>query len=73
MVSSRDLAIYSYAGRQVAEGVPPYVGNLNRAGPLAHLIPAIGVAGARVGGFEECSFVAGRRERSPFSYGNRPT
>lgn len=49
----RDLAVYSYAGQQVADGVPPYVGILNRAGPLAHLIPAIGVAGARVGGFDE--------------------
>ena len=50
---SRDLAIYSYAGQQVADGVPPYVGILNRAGPLAHLIPAIGAAGARVGGFDD--------------------
>ncbi len=49
----RDLAVYSYAGQQVADGVPPYVGILNRAGPLAHLIPAIGVAGVRVGGFDE--------------------
>ncbi len=49
----RDLAVYSYAGQQVADGVPPYVGILNRAGPLAHLIPAIGVAGARLGGFDE--------------------
>jgi hypothetical protein len=50
---SRDLAIYSYAGQQVFEGVPPYLGILNRAGPLAHLIPAVGVAGARVAGFED--------------------
>jgi hypothetical protein len=50
---SRDLGVYSYAGQQVADGVPPYLGILNRAGPLAHLIPAIGVAGARVGGFDE--------------------
>lgn len=45
---SRDLAVYGYAGQQVAEGVPPYVGILNRAGPLAHLIPGIGVLGARI-------------------------
>jgi len=50
---SRDLAIYSYGGQQVANGVPPYLGILNRAGPLAHLIPAIGVVGARIGGFDE--------------------
>jgi len=49
----RDLAIYSYAGQQVVEGVPPYMGILNRAGPLAHLIPAIGVVAARVGGLED--------------------
>ena len=39
---SRDLADYSYGGQQVAEGVPPYVAVINRAGPLAHLIPGIG-------------------------------
>jgi 4-amino-4-deoxy-L-arabinose transferase-like glycosyltransferase len=49
----RDLAIYTYGAQQVVEGVPPYVSILNRAGPLAHLIPALGVAGARVGGFED--------------------
>jgi 4-amino-4-deoxy-L-arabinose transferase-like glycosyltransferase len=49
----RDVAIYSYAGQQVAEGVPPYVGILNRAGPLAHLLPALGVAVARVGGIDD--------------------
>lgn len=50
---TRDLAVYSYAGQQVAEGVPPYVGILNRAGPLAHAIPGIGVGIARVGGFDD--------------------
>jgi hypothetical protein len=50
---TRDLAVYSYAGQQVAEGVPPYLGILNRAGPLAHVIPAIGVGIARVGGFDD--------------------
>ena len=50
---TRDLAIYAYAGQQVADGVPPYVGIVNRAGPLAHLIPGIGAAGARLVGVEE--------------------
>jgi hypothetical protein len=50
---SRDLGLFSYAGQQVANGVPPYLGLLNRQGPLAHLIPAVGVVGARVGGFDE--------------------
>ena len=43
-VLTRDLGVYSYAGQQAADGVPPYEGILNRAGPLAHVIPAIGVA-----------------------------
>ncbi|MET0997986.1 MAG: hypothetical protein ABWX73_04645, partial [Marmoricola sp.] len=50
---TRDLAVYSYAGQQVADGVPPYVGILNRAGPLAHAIPAVGVGIARVGHFDD--------------------
>ena len=50
---SRDLSLYSYAGQQVVEGVPPYQGVLNRAGPLAHLIPAVGVGLARLGGFDD--------------------
>ena len=39
---SRDLGDYAYGGQQVAEGVPPYVAVVNRAGPLAHLIPGVG-------------------------------
>ena len=40
---SRDLSVYTYAGQQVVDGHPPYLGILNRAGPLAHLAPALGV------------------------------
>ena len=50
---TRDLAIYSYAGQQVAEGVPPYLGVMNRAGPLAHAIPALGVLVARGLGLDD--------------------
>jgi 4-amino-4-deoxy-L-arabinose transferase-like glycosyltransferase len=50
---TRDLAVYSYAGQQVADGVPPYEGILNRAGPLAHAIPAVGVWIARLVGSDE--------------------
>lgn len=50
---TRDLAVYSYAGQQVAEGVPPYLGILNRAGPLAHAIPGVGVGISRLGGFDD--------------------
>ncbi|WP_374455361.1 hypothetical protein [Nocardioides sp.] len=50
---TRDLGIYAYAGQQVADGVPPYLGVLNRAGPLAHVLPGVGVLIARVGGLDE--------------------
>ncbi|MGH2828520.1 MAG: hypothetical protein ACRDKF_16285 [Actinomycetota bacterium] len=49
----RDVAIYSYGAQQVVEGVPPYVSLLNRAGPLAHFVPAVGVAAARAFGFND--------------------
>lgn len=39
---TRDLAVYAYGGQQFADGVAPYVAILNRAGPLAHLIPGVG-------------------------------
>lgn len=44
---SRDSAFYVYAGQMVADGAAPYVDQMNRAGPLAHLIPALGVLLAR--------------------------
>ena len=50
---SRDLGIYAYAGQQVADGVPPYVGVLNRAGPLAHVLPGLGVVLARLVGLDD--------------------
>ena len=50
---TRDLGIYSYAGQQVADGVPPYLGVLNRAGPLAHVLPGVGALVARVAGLDE--------------------
>ncbi len=52
-ILTRDLALFSYGGQQTVEGVPPYVGVLNRAGPLAHLVPAIGVAAARLVGMDD--------------------
>lgn len=39
---TRDLALYAYAGQRVAAGDPPYVGVMNRSGPLAHLVPGLG-------------------------------
>jgi hypothetical protein len=50
---TRDLGIYSYAGQQVADGVPPYLGVLNRAGPLAHVLPGVGALVARAAGFDD--------------------
>jgi hypothetical protein len=50
---TRDLGVYSYAGQQVADGVPPYLGILNRAGPLAHVLPGLGVMVARLGGADD--------------------
>lgn len=50
---TRDLALYSYGAQQTVEGVPPYVSVLNRAGPLAHLVPAIGVAAGRAVGMDD--------------------
>ena len=50
---SRDVSVYAYGGQQVAEGVPPYVAIVNRAGPLAHLVPGIGAAAARAVGADD--------------------
>ncbi len=50
---TRDLSVYTYAGQRVADGVPPYVGVLNRAGPLAHLLPGVGVAAGRLFGMDD--------------------
>jgi 4-amino-4-deoxy-L-arabinose transferase-like glycosyltransferase len=50
---TRDLGVYAYAGVTVADGVPPYVGIFNRAGPLAHVLPAVGVLAARLVGGDE--------------------
>jgi hypothetical protein len=52
---SRDLALYAYAGQQVADGVPPYEGVYNRSGPLSHLVPGLGALVGRVTGVDELS------------------
>lgn len=43
---SRDVAVYAYGGQRVADGVPPYLGLVNRAGPLAHLVPGLAASAA---------------------------
>ncbi|MGZ5404212.1 MAG: hypothetical protein ACXWDL_06150 [Nocardioides sp.] len=50
---TRDLALYAYGGQQFAEGVPPYVAVLNRAGPLAHMVPGFGAMIARAIGTDD--------------------
>ena len=50
---SRDLGVYAYGARQVLAGEPPYVGIVNRAGPLAHLLPVPGILLSRVSGLDE--------------------
>lgn len=50
---TRDLGLYAYAGQQFAQGVPPYVGVQNRAGPLAHAIPGIGASVSRLAGLDD--------------------
>lgn len=44
----RDLGLYMYGGQRLLEGDPPYVGVLNRAGPLAHALPAVGIGAGRL-------------------------
>lgn len=50
---SRDLAIYTYAGQRFLDGDPPYVGIMNRAGPLAHVLPGIGIGIGRLVGISD--------------------
>jgi hypothetical protein len=40
---TRDLGVYLYGGQRFLSGDPPYVGVLNRAGPLAHALPGVGM------------------------------
>ena len=40
---NRDAALYLYAGQQIAAGNAPYVEVMNRAGPLANILPGLGV------------------------------
>ncbi len=49
----RDPAVYAYGGQQLAEGVPPYVAIANRAGPLSHVIPGLGVITSRAVGIDD--------------------
>jgi hypothetical protein len=49
----RDQAMYIYAGQRLAEGAAPYVDMFERTGPLAQLIPGIGVLAARAAGVDD--------------------
>lgn len=50
---NRDLGVYAYGGQQFADGVAPYEGILNRAGPLAQILPGIGIAAGRLVGIDD--------------------
>ncbi|GAB3780918.1 glycosyltransferase family 39 protein [Nocardioides ungokensis] len=50
---TRDLGVYTYGGQGVADGELPYEAILNRAGPLAHLIPGIGIWLGRQAGMDD--------------------
>lgn len=50
---SRDLSLYTYAGQQFADGVAPYLGVINRAGPLAHAVPGVGIFLSRLVGIDD--------------------
>ena len=47
---SRDEAIYTYSGQQLAHGVPPYTSIFDPKGPLASLIAGVAATVARVSG-----------------------
>ena len=50
---SRDLGLYAYAGQQVADGVLPYEGVINRSGPFSHLAPGVGAFLGRLVGVDD--------------------
>jgi hypothetical protein len=49
----RDLGAYAYGAQQVAEGETPYLAMVNRAGPLAQLLPGLGVVAGRLVGADD--------------------
>ena len=52
-VITRDLGVYAYGGQRFLAGDPPYVAILNRAGPLAHAVPGIGMGLGRLVGLSD--------------------
>jgi hypothetical protein len=50
---TRDLGLYTYAGQRFLDGDPPYVGVMNRAGPLAHALPGVGIGLGRLVGLSD--------------------
>lgn len=55
----RDPSLYIYGGQRFADGVLPYVDVVNRAGPLAHVFPGLGVLGGRLIGVGDVEGVRG--------------
>ena len=50
---TRDLGVYVYGGQRWLAGDVPYQGILNRAGPLAHMLPGIGTGLGRLFGIDD--------------------
>src|SRR3954452_16898277 len=50
---SRDEAIYSYGGQQLADGVPVYQAIFDPKPPLPTFLTALGVASGRAAGVDE--------------------
>lgn len=48
-----DLGVFVYGGMRVADGVPPYVGIFNSVGPLADLVPGLGIWLGRLVGLDD--------------------
>jgi hypothetical protein len=47
-VLNRDLGLFVYGGQRFLAGEPPYSGVFNRVGPLADIVPGIGIGVGRV-------------------------
>jgi hypothetical protein len=50
---SRDESVYAYAGQQLVDGTAPYLSIFDPKGPVSMIIAGIGVAMARVLGFND--------------------
>jgi hypothetical protein len=52
-VLNRDLGLFVYGGQRFLDGEPPYTGVFNRVGPLADMLPGVGIALGRAVGLAD--------------------